>query len=136
MATAQAGRSLIMLSALFLTACVSAISTGNPTQRVSDRISREEFSGGSAQSAFEVVQSYRANWLQLRPSVTLLATAGGSVSNPMVAYLDNVPIGQIDALRSIPSDEVGHIELVSSTDATQRWGTGHPAGAILVVTRR
>jgi hypothetical protein len=49
-------------------------------------------------------------------------------------YLDDLPFGGVESLRSIPLERVRVIRYLSPFDADLRWGGSHPAGAILVTT--
>jgi hypothetical protein len=41
----------------------------------------------------------------------------------------------VDMLEQIVASDVKQIEWLSASDATQRFGTGHPHGAILITRR-
>ena len=54
-----------------------------------------------------------------------------------VVYVDNIRRpGGLSALYSIPSSMIQGMEFIGPADATTRWGTGHQAGVIRVVTGR
>jgi len=52
-----------------------------------------------------------------------------------VLYVDGLAKRDFDAIRDIPLDHVATVEFMSGADATWRYGTGHPDGAILVWTK-
>lgn len=99
------------------------------SRRDSDRIHAEELSVTSAGNAFDVVQALRPTWLRSRPGARSFG-GGGSVR----VYMDGVSMGGVAALRNIPRDGIISLEYLDPAEATQRWGTGHGAGAILVST--
>ena len=55
---------------------------------------------------------------------------------PVLVYVNEVRLGMVEDLRTIPTTQVQEIRYISATDATQRWGTGHSSGVIQVITRR
>ena len=90
-----------------------------------DRILAEELANLQQLSALEVVQRLRPNWLRIR---------GGSLPE---AVLDGTPIeGGARALQNIRVGEIRELRYLNPSDATMRFGTGYPAGAILVFTGR
>ena len=71
----------------------------------------------------------------------MLRARGGSVSDPtgaadIVVYQDGVKTGGPNSLEFVPTISVREIRYISAADATIRFGTGHPMGAILVTTKR
>ena len=81
-------------------------------------------------SVLQVVQRLRPNWLRTRGTGSL--SGGAAVPR---AVVDGVPLGDYDELGGISAREVRGIEFFSAGDATTRFGTGYPGGAILVRTR-
>jgi len=51
------------------------------------------------------------------------------------AYLDDRRLGAPAQLRTVPGGAVWEIRLLEAAEATARFGTDHPLGAIVVVTR-
>ncbi|MEX2584171.1 MAG: hypothetical protein WD766_12910 [Gemmatimonadota bacterium] len=96
-----------------------------------DVITAAEIPEGRYASAFEVVRGMRPGWLRPRANYT-----PSSSSSPMMVLVDNVQRGTVETLESINPDEIERIEWVDASTATQRWGTGHALGAIVVTTRR
>lgn len=100
-----------------------------PIRGPADIISEAEINAGVYQTALEVVQNLRPNMTRPRGS-----TSQGPV--PVVFYMDNVRIGELSALSTIPASRVKEIRYINARDATTRWGTGHGSGVILVTTKR
>lgn len=92
-------------------------------------ISAQELAGERITSALHAVRRFRPQWLRGARSV------GGGVDMP-VAYLDGVRYGDLNQLDAVPVEGIAEIRFISATDATTRFGTGHAAGAILVITHR
>ena len=84
----------------------------------------------SAPDAYSVVDRLRPQWLRSR--------GAASLQNPRpeypVVYLDGTRWGPVESLREIHSNSVSEIRFISATQATNRFGTGHMAGAILVAS--
>lgn len=92
-----------------------------------------EIQAAGVSNALEAVQ-------RLRPSM-LRARAGGSVASSntgggIVVYLDGVPTGGVETLANVAVLTIKEIRYLNAADATTRFGTGLPQGAILVATRR
>lgn len=106
--------------------CAGAADTEEATPRGSrDRIAAEELATLQQLSALEVVERLRPAWLRIR--------AG---SRPRVV-LNGTPMeGGTEALANFRVGEIRELRYLSPSDATMRFGTGFPAGAILVVTGR
>ena len=121
---------LVLLFTAALAACAPAPFNGSPSP------------GRNVLFAPEIVQSrvldtYQAV-TQLRPE--FLKMREPYLRSPKAAslrvYLDEIDIGGIDALRSIPIEQVTAIRYIGATDAQFRWGGEHPQGVILVSTTR
>ncbi|HEU4566294.1 MAG TPA: hypothetical protein VFS05_16645 [Gemmatimonadaceae bacterium] len=97
-----------------------------------ERITAEEIAATQATNAYEVTRLLRPSWLAGRGPQSLRA----EVSPYPVVYVDDQRMGGLEWLRTISAESVAEIRFVSASDATTRWGTGHPAGVILVLTRR
>lgn len=116
--------------ALTLAGCAGAGSggaTSGPRRGTTNRIVAEELAGVAEMDLFGAISRLRPSWLRAQSRGTM----------PRV-ILDGTPQpeGSIDMLRSMRVSDVGELQYMSASDATTRFGTGYPAGAILVVTRR
>jgi hypothetical protein len=49
-----------------------------------------------------------------------------------LVYVDGVRSGDFSYLESLRIEEVERVRFINARDATTRWGTGHPGGAIEV----
>jgi len=133
----------VLAAVIALTACSSgSASTGGTTSSTTVRrggsnlITPEEITaaGAGMESAFDIVQRLRPAMLRSRTSSFGSDNQGQQV--PVIVYSDDVRLGTVENLRTIPAMQVREIRYISATDATQRWGTGHSSGAIQVVTKR
>jgi hypothetical protein len=96
-------------------------------------------SGGNMESALDIVERLRPTMMRPRAStfgaVRSDGTQGGE-SIPVVAFVDEIRLGDVTNLRSVPAAQVLEIRYISATDATQRWGTGYSSGVIQVITKK
>lgn len=80
------------------------------------------------ENVLEAVQTLRSNWLNDR--------GPDSFASPshIWVYIDNTKVGDIQSLASISTRYISSIRKVNGIDATARWGIGHSAGVISVMT--
>ena len=97
-----------------------------------DRITSEELANIDVQNALQAVQRLRPNFLQTRGGASSSITQG---PQDVVVYVDQTRMGGPSTLAQIPITDVKEIQYLSATDATQRYGTGHSAGAIIVIRK-
>ncbi|MGH7501832.1 MAG: hypothetical protein ACREL7_08760 [Longimicrobiales bacterium] len=120
-------RMIVCLAALSM-ACASS---GGRTAGNSDVIRAEELVTVRVSTAYEIVERLRPAFLRGRGQTSL-----SSDSQFPVVYVDGMRQGGLDSLRRVAAQDVGEIRYLTARDATTRYGTGHPAGVIEVVTRR
>jgi len=82
--------------------------------------------------AYQAVSQLRPEFLRRRATVPTLPTIAASTS--ITVFLDGLPYGTIESLRSIPLDRVRLIRYIPPYEADLKWGGTHPTGAILVTT--
>jgi hypothetical protein len=119
----------LLVLPLLLPSCAT---TGGGGSGGSTRVlTAEQIADLPVMTAYEAVQRVRPQWLRTRSSPTM--------ANPRpalaVVYLDGVRTGDATELRRIRAREVERMEYLTPSDATNRFGTGHQGGAILVTTR-
>lgn len=122
-------RVLLVPIILFLLACATTEGTG--PGRSSRVLTADEIAEVAVDTAYEVVQFARPQWLTVRSSPTMRNPRPAS----LVVYLDGLRFGDLGDLRQIRAVVVERMEYLSPTDATNRFGTNHGGGAILVTTR-
>ena len=141
----MSARSLIIISAAILTTAGCASSPGGTagaTQQSSsapsrargsrDVITQEELAQVDVQTALDAVRRLRPNFLQTHGGMSSSITMG---PQDVVVYVDNTSMGGPSALAQIPVADVKEIQYLNGTDATQRFGTGHGSGAIIVIRK-
>lgn len=120
---------LIVLLALLLPACAMKQDTG--PRRSTNVLTADEIADLPVTTALEAVERARPQWLRTRSSPTFESP---EPAYP-VLYLDGVRMGGVSELRTVDSDSVERMEYLHPSDATNRFGTDHTGGAILVTTR-
>lgn len=115
--------------ALALLAC--ATTGGTRARSGANTLSADDIAELDVLTAYEAIRIERPQWLVTRGT--------GSFENPVpqtpVVYVDGVRMGDTDELRRIRLTVVQQMEFLSPSDATNRYGTNHTGGAILVTTR-
>ncbi len=113
----------VTLIALGITACATG-GTGTRSSSSRSVITAEDLAEHPGISAFEALQQLRPQWLR--------ATRG---TNAPRVVVDRMPVEQ-NYLRTIRASDVLDMRLLSMGDASMRYGTGYPAGAIEVRMKR
>ena len=126
-----------LLLGLVLAGCGAAAtaSGGGNSNLITSELLREADPEGL--SVYQIIERNRPRWLRASRSAPTFGSAadGAAGSDFARVVLNGVPYGDINDLRSLDADEVDSIEYTRASDATIRFGTGYPAGAILVRTR-
>ena len=136
---------------LVAAACASSppsSSGGTPGPRTGPNfITADEISRVNVQNAYEAVQKLRPSMLRQRQVASANgqggvgkdapAVTGTSVSaGQLVVYVDNTRLGDVDQLRGIAASSIFSVRYFSASEAQTKWGSGHPGGAIEVITKR
>ncbi len=129
-----------LVLALVVSACVSSGNTSlgaggqtaaGDTRGNSRLITRGELNEREGDSAYEVVESLNRRWLQDdRRGRTF---GGGPIFARVV--VDGTPRGGLYELHRIGASEIESMRFISAPDATIKYGTGYPGGAIEVTMR-
>lgn len=91
-----------------------------------DVLGVDEIRRDGSGTAYDVIR-------RLRPEFLSRAKARGVDDLPIV-FLDGIRVGEIDVLRTIGVTGLREIRWLGPDEATLRFGTGYPAGAICVIT--
>lgn len=131
--------SLRLLASAMLSLAVGCASSGGSSvaRQNQNVISSEEITASSATNAYEVIQKLRPNFLRTRGAVHGAPVGGANniETVDLVVYLNENRLGGSDQLRQISTTEIREIRYYSASEATTKWGTGHSAGAIQIVSR-
>ena len=95
-------------------------------------ITSDELAKVDVQNALQAVQRLRPNFLQTHGGMSSSMTQG---PQDVVVYVDNTRMGGPSSLSQIPITDVKEIQYLNGPDATQRFGTGHGSGAIIVIRK-
>ena len=127
---ALACAAVIALSA----ACASssASGAGGGPKPGPNLITADEISRVNVINAFEAVQKLRPSMLRQRQ----VASANAQSNGELVVYVDNNRFGDVESLRQITASSIAMLRYYSASEAQTKWGSGHPGGAIEVVTKR
>ncbi len=118
--------------------------TPTPTAAASPRVPRGssnlitsaeiEAAAQDIQNAYELVERLRP--MMMRPRNLSAGSVGAGTTFGVVAYVEEVRLGDLEALGTVMRATVREIRYIGATDATTRWGTGHSNGVIQVVLKR
>lgn len=114
----------------------TAAETPAAPRRSTTIITGAELAETGAQDLHLAIQTLRPNWLRARPRAVVGAgtrIGGASANDQIVVYLDQTKHGGIASLQQLSISGVREIRFFESTEATNRFGVGHSAGAIVVV---
>jgi len=129
-------RRVLVAAIVALTACASGGGVATAAKQNPNVISMEEIIESSASNAYEVIQRLRPNFLRTRGAVHGTPGATNAVEMvDLVVYLNENRLGGSDQLRQISTTDIKEIRYFNSSEATTKWGTGHSAGAIQIVSR-
>ena len=89
---------------------------------------------GVGGTAYDVISRLRPGFLISRGQATISnGTAASSYPN---IYLDGVPYGDINTLRTIDASHIGEVRLFQAWEAQTKFGVGNNGGVIAITTRR
>ena len=94
-----------------------------PAGASTNRIVQAELEALPQMNALQAIERLRNQWLRTR-----------SGDAPQL-YVDGARRSSLGDLQSILSTEIEQMQYMSASDATNRFGTGHAGGAILVTMR-
>jgi hypothetical protein len=110
-----------------LLVCVSGVATAQDA----NVITAPELAGNQAGSTYQAIRHIRPELFRSRDNGSLMLF---NPQSPAVA-VDNTLVGGIEVLRTIPVDQVVHVEYISARKAANRYRTTFRDGLLLVQTR-
>ncbi|MBA4156979.1 MAG: hypothetical protein H0X65_05835 [Gemmatimonadetes bacterium] len=124
-------RSLLLACVVLATACATAPAPdGTVARRNPTLITAEEIQASSASNVAELIQSLRPSWVR----GARVTGAGGEDAGSVAVFLNQARLGGLSELQQMTLGGITSITFVDARTATQRWGTGHSQGAIVVST--
>lgn len=132
-------RPIVLLAAIALTAGCGSTGAGAWDSRPADVLTTAEIEASSASTVYELIEVSRPEWLRQRGPMTLRAApnedgAGFSDDEEIVVYLDHTRFGGVQELHNLSTTGITSLRFLDAAEATQRWGTGHTHGAIVIST--
>ena len=104
----------------------TAAQAGAPHRSTGNVIAGDELTGTGATNVYEAVQRLRPQWL------TSARIRRGGSGDELVVYLDSNRYGTLTSLRSLSLGGIQEVRYYGASEATNRFGTGHTGGAIVV----
>jgi hypothetical protein len=130
---------LLLITTIGLVGCASAsMGTGaaesdaRPGRRDSNIITADELAAAPQGDLFSAIQQLRPAFLQTRGASSL---GIGTTAEVIQVYVDGIQVGDPSVLRQYQARDIKEVRRLSASDATQKYGTGHSQGAILVTRR-
>jgi hypothetical protein len=93
-----------------------------------ERLSQEEMLEEHFTNVYDAVASLRSAWLTVRGTDSFRQTSR------IWVYYDENRLGGVDDMRSVLVNSVASLRHYNGVDATMRWGVGHSAGAIQILS--
>lgn len=124
-------RPSLLLLTLAVAACASTAGGDGSVRRNPGVITAAELVDFADRSVYEAVSQLRPQWLLTRGNVSLTTS-----DNRLPRVVMDGQQYRLDILETLSPDEVDTITFINAADATMRWGTGYPNGALQVLTRR
>jgi hypothetical protein len=104
-----------------------------PKQRKDPNVITEaELTSRSALTARQVIEQLRPQFLRVRGTTTL---GNAQTADVIWVYFDGTRMGTLEVLNNIGAHEIREIRYLNPSEATNRYGTGHVQGAILVTRK-
>ena len=114
-------------------ACAGSHGSNRPeapvARRSSDVITAEELATTGESNVYMAVQRLRPQWLRARPRGQ---TRLGGAEAGVVVYIDATRYGSLNSLQSLAVGGIYEIRRYDASEATNRFGTGHTNGAIVI----
>jgi hypothetical protein len=111
----------------------TAVSSPAPKQRRDPNVITEaELATRSTLTARQAVEQLRPQFLRVRGTTTL---GNAQTADVIWVYFDGTRMGTVEVLNNIGVHEIREIRYLNPSEATNRYGTGHVQGAILVTRK-
>ena len=120
----------VTLTLLSAGACASSSSRSSASEavhRTENALDASDIASTGATNLYDAIQRLRPQWL------TSTRNRGGGSGDDLVVYLESTRYGTLNSLRGLTVGGVQGIRYYSASDATNRYGTGHTGGAIVVL---
>jgi hypothetical protein len=128
-------RILLLACTMVMASCASAPSDGSRIARNPTLISFEEIQASTATNLYDLITASRPAWFRQRTGSSTAGNASAvDADDGIKVYFNQSRQGGVAELRQMDLAGVTSITFLDAAAATQRWGTGHTHGAVLVLT--
>jgi hypothetical protein len=130
-----------LLAGLALAACASTgsgVSGSSGPRSDPNLITASELAGANATNVYDAIQLLRPAMLRPRLAAAASSISAGQTGNDQYVvhvYVDQTLLGDLSALHNVSLATVHEIRYLDPSQAMQRFGSGNPAGVILLLTR-
>ena len=138
-------QTLIIALGVALAACAGGTGSTSsqdpaPARRDRNLITAEELATETSTNVYDAIRHLRPEMLVQRGGAQATATITPSANAPdagqITVYMNNTKMnGGLNSLKEIPLSSIKEVRYLSATDATQAFGTGNTAGAIVLKSR-
>jgi len=99
-----------------------------------EEIEREK---ANINTAYDAVETLRPRWLELHEVSRLPGRAAEPLkATPVRVYLNDVNMGEVDYLKTIPAERVLEMRMLSANETASRYGPTDGQAAIVVTLKR
>ena len=95
-------------------------------------ITSDELASRSTLTARQAIEQLRPQFLRTRGTTTL---GNAQTKDEIWVYVDGTKMGDLQVLNNIGVHEISEIRYLNPSEATNRYGTGHVQGAILITRK-
>jgi hypothetical protein len=111
----------------------TTVSAPVPRQRKDPNVITEaELTSRPTLTARQAIEQLRPQFLRTRGTTTL---GNAQTADVIWVYVDGTRMGTLEVLNNIGVHEIREIRYLSPSEATNRYGTGHVQGAILITRK-
>ena len=110
----------------------AAVAVPNRPRKDPSVITEQEIASRPTLTARQIIEQLRPQFLRVRGTTTL----GNAATKDVIwVYVDGTRFGTLEVLNNIGANEIREIRYLNPSEATNRFGTGHVQGAILITRK-
>ncbi len=121
-----------LIFTLMAMACASGGASSSASSRTSDRsvISESDLAGAGAESAYDIIQRLRPEYLRVKPAQQGSLSTGVGDAPPPALVVRGQRAGELADLRRIPAVSLSEIRYYNIEQAKIKFGMQYPGGVI------
>jgi len=133
-------RAAVLVISIATVACWRSVATDTGTPPAPDNHDRsvlttDELRANHSQYLYDIVQLLRPEWLRTRGASSIGSGVAGNADGDQVqVYVGQVRLGGPDVLERLETSTATSLKYYTPAQAQQRFGPGHPNGAIQVLS--